>query len=87
MPNMPGKLRLKHLTVESLVQYARNARTHGDAQVAQNGASIDEFGWTNPVFVDGNNGIITGHGRVPGGVGGGALRGPYLPDCGILACF
>jgi DNA modification methylase len=47
-----------------LVPYARNPRTHSDAQVAQIAASIREFGWTNPVLVDGANGIIAGHGRV-----------------------
>jgi DNA modification methylase len=47
-----------------LIPYARNPRTHSDAQVAQIAASIREFGWTNPVLVDGENGIIAGHGRV-----------------------
>jgi DNA modification methylase len=48
----------------ALIPYARNPRTHTDAQVAQIAASIREFGWTNPVLVDGANGIIAGHGRV-----------------------
>jgi DNA modification methylase len=47
-----------------LIPYARNPRTHSDAQVAQIAASIREFGWTNPVLVDGKSGIIAGHGRV-----------------------
>jgi DNA methylase/ParB-like nuclease domain len=47
-----------------LIPYARNPRTHSDAQVLQIAASIREFGWTNPVLVDGENGIIAGHGRV-----------------------
>jgi DNA modification methylase len=47
-----------------LIPYARNPRTHSDAQVTQIAASIREFGWTNPVLVDGANGIIAGHGRV-----------------------
>jgi ParB-like chromosome segregation protein Spo0J len=47
-----------------LIPYAHNPRTHSDAQVAQIAASIREFGWTNPVLVDGQNGIIAGHGRV-----------------------
>ncbi|KAG0012549.1 hypothetical protein BGZ81_001496, partial [Podila clonocystis] len=50
--------------IETLIPYARNARTHSDAQVAQIAASIREFGWTNPVLVDGESGIIVGHGRV-----------------------
>ena len=47
-----------------LIPYARNPRTHSDVQVAQIAASVREFGWTNPVLVDGANGIIAGHGRV-----------------------
>jgi ParB-like chromosome segregation protein Spo0J len=50
--------------IEGLIPYARNSRTHSDDQVAQIAASIREFGWTNPVLVDGANGIIAGHGRV-----------------------
>ena len=50
--------------LDELIPYARNPRTHSDAQVAQIAASIREFGWTNPVLVDGASGIIAGHGRV-----------------------
>ena len=50
--------------VETLIPYARNSRTHSDAPVAKIAASIVEYGWTNPVLVDGNNGIIAGHGRL-----------------------
>lgn len=50
--------------VAALLPYARNSRTHSDEQVAQIAASIREFGFTNPVLVDGDNGIVAGHGRV-----------------------
>lgn len=50
--------------VERLTPYARNARTHSDAQVAQIAASITEWGWTVPVLVDEAGGLIAGHGRV-----------------------
>jgi DNA modification methylase len=50
--------------VERLVPYGRNPRTHSDAQVAQIAASIVEFGWTNPILVDSNDGIVAGHGRL-----------------------
>lgn len=50
--------------VEDLMPYARNARTHSDSQVEQLAQSIREFGFTNPVLVDGEGGIIAGHGRV-----------------------
>jgi DNA modification methylase len=50
--------------VETLVPYARNAKTHSDEQVAQIAASIFEFGFLNPILVDSNAGIIAGHGRL-----------------------
>jgi DNA modification methylase len=57
-------LTVVYLPIERLVPYARNSRTHSDAQVAQIAGSIREFQWTNPVLVDGDGGIIAGHGRV-----------------------
>jgi ParB-like chromosome segregation protein Spo0J len=50
--------------VTELIPYVNNSRTHSDEQVAQIAASIKEFGWTNPILVDGTNGIIAGHGRL-----------------------
>src|SRR5262245_49372221 len=50
--------------VGSLIPYIRNARTHSDAQVAQIAASIREFGFTNPILVDRQGGLIAGHGRL-----------------------
>jgi hypothetical protein len=50
--------------IADLVPYARNSRTHSEAQVAQIAASITEFGFTSPVLVDAEGGIIAGHGRV-----------------------
>jgi DNA modification methylase len=61
---MTDKLRIEYRRVDALIPYARNSRTHSDGQVAQIAASIREFGFTNPVLVDGENGIIAGHGRV-----------------------
>lgn len=57
-------LALERRSVDALIPYARNARTHSDAQVAQIAAAIREFGWTNPILVDGDNGVIAGHGRL-----------------------
>lgn len=57
-------MEIKQVAVEKLIPYVRNSRTHSDAQVAQIAASIKEFGWTNPILVDGTNGIIAGHGRL-----------------------
>ena len=52
--------------IGDLIPYARNSRTHSDVQVAQIAASIKEFGFTNPVLIDEEGGIIAGHGRVLG---------------------
>jgi ParB-like chromosome segregation protein Spo0J len=59
-----NKLEIKYRKVEDLIPYARNSRIHSDAQVAQIAASIREFGFRTAVLVDGDNGIIAGHGRV-----------------------
>jgi DNA modification methylase len=57
-------LQIEHRPIEALVPYARNSRTHSGAQVALIAGSIREFGFVNPILVDGANGIIAGHGRV-----------------------
>ena len=59
--------KLEKISIEDLIPYARNSRTHSDEQVAQIAASIKEFGFTNPVLIDNDNGIIAGHGRVLAG--------------------
>ncbi|WP_347312032.1 site-specific DNA-methyltransferase [Defluviimonas sp. SAOS-178_SWC] len=59
-----GALAVDYRPVGDLIPYARNARTHSEAQVALIAGSIREYGFTNPVLVDGANGIIAGHGRV-----------------------
>ena len=56
--------KLEQVPTSDLIPYARNARTHSDAQVAQIAGSIQEFGFCNPVLIDAQNGIIAGHGRV-----------------------
>ncbi len=57
-------MKIEQLAVEALIPYALNSRTHDDTQVAQIAASIREFGFTNPVLIDKDGGIIAGHGRV-----------------------
>jgi len=61
---MSEKLKIEKLSLEQLIPYARNSRTHSDEQVAQIAASIREFGWTNPVLIDASGTIVAGHGRV-----------------------
>tara|TARA_R110000822_G_C15279009_1_gene489991 strand:+ start:58 stop:1236 length:1179 start_codon:yes stop_codon:yes gene_type:complete len=58
------KSKIEYVSIDTLIPYARNARTHSDAQVAQIAASITEFGWTNPILTDGVKGVIAGHGRL-----------------------
>jgi ParB-like chromosome segregation protein Spo0J len=48
---------------ETRTPYARNARTHSDAQVAQIAACIKEFGFVNPIIAGSDSVIIAGHGR------------------------
>jgi len=64
----PMAQRIEHWPLEKLVPYARNPRTHSEAQVAQIAASIAasiaEFGFNNPILVDTKAGIIAGHGRL-----------------------
>lgn len=55
---------IEQIATAELIPYARNARTHDSAQVAQIAGSIQEFGFCNPVLIDAANGIIAGHGRV-----------------------
>ena len=60
--NLPTQIELR--SIRALLPHARNSRTHSDAQVAQVAASIREFGWTNPILVDGEGVIIAGHARL-----------------------
>jgi len=59
-----GTIKTETRSIAELIPFARNSRTHSDEQVAQIAASIREFGWTNPILIDGDNGIIAGHGRL-----------------------
>ena len=57
-------LEITYRPIGDLIPYARNARTHNETQVAQIVASIQRFGWTNPVLVDETGNVIAGHGRI-----------------------
>ena len=59
-----ANLNIVYQETTKLIPYARNSRTHSDEQVAQICASIKEFGWTNPILIDEDDGIIAGHGRL-----------------------
>ena len=62
--SMTPNLQIEYRAIDALLPYARNPRTHSPAQIAKIAASIVEFGWTQPILVDGDNGIIAGHGRL-----------------------
>ncbi len=64
MTNVWPADRVERRAVAELIPFARNARTHSDEQVAGIAASIREWGWTTPILVDEDGGIIAGHGRV-----------------------
>jgi ParB-like chromosome segregation protein Spo0J len=57
-------LKIESRTLSVLIPYAKNARTHSEEQIALIAGSIRSFGFTNPILVDGENGIIAGHGRL-----------------------
>lgn len=56
--------KVEQWAISKLTPYARNSRTHSDAQVAQLAASIREWGWTTPILVSPDGGVIAGHGRL-----------------------
>lgn len=55
---------IKYKSINDLIPYVNNTRTHSEEQVNQIASSIKEFGFTNPVLIDEQGGIIAGHGRV-----------------------
>lgn len=63
MKNWPAD-KVERRSIDSLIPYARNSRTHSEEQISQIAASMKEWGWTNPVLIDEDGGIIAGHGRV-----------------------
>lgn len=55
---------IEHIALNDLVPYERNPRTHSDAQIQQLSGSIKQFGFTAPILIDENNGVLAGHGRL-----------------------
>lgn len=78
-----GDIKLVSRLVADLIPFARNSRTHSDEQVAQIAASIKEFGFTNPILTDGDNGIIAGHGRLQAARKLGLTEVPTIPLTGL----
>src|ERR1700756_484001 len=67
------RLRLEFWAVDRLIPSVRNARTHGDAQVAEIAGSIRAFGFTNPILVGEQGDVVAGHGRLAAA----RLPGPF----------
>lgn len=61
---MANSLKIKYIDRAKLIPYVNNARTHSEAQVKQIAASIQEFGFTNPILIDEQQSVIAGHGRL-----------------------
>lgn len=80
-----GKLSVIYRSVNGLIPYAQNARIHNVEQIAQIIASIKEFGWTNPVLIDEDGGIIAGHGRVMAAKEMGMQKVPCIKLAGLSA--
>ena len=57
-------IKIQYKKINELIPYINNSRTHSPEQIAQIAASIKEFGFTNPILLDAQNGIIAGHGRL-----------------------
>ena len=57
-------MQITNQSVDGLIPYINNAKVHSDEQVSMIAASIKEFGFNNPILVDGDSGVIAGHGRL-----------------------
>lgn len=79
------KLAVAYVRVDALTPYAKNARTHSEAQISQLVASIRKFGWTNPILIDGAKGVIAGHGRLMAAKALGMTEVPVIELSGLTA--
>lgn len=62
-----SNLQIEYRNIDSLIPYVNNSRIHSDEQVTQIASSIKEFGFTNPILIDEQGGVIAGHGRILAG--------------------
>lgn len=77
------EMQVEMVALDDLVSYAKNARTHSAEQIRQIADSITEFGWTNPILVDRDQGVIAGHGRILAGRLLGIKRVPVIALTGL----
>lgn len=76
-------LAIVYKDIDSLIPYVNNARTHSDTQVTQIASSIKEFGFTNPILIDEQGGVIAGHGRILAGKKLGLKQVPTITLSGL----
>lgn len=74
---------IERRSVDSLIPYAKNSRTHSEEQVAQLASAMREFGFTNPVLIDERGGVITGHGRIMAARAVGLTEVPTITLAGL----
>ena len=79
------RLAVSYLPLTMLAPAERNARTHSQEQIAQLVASISAFGWTNPILIDEDRGIIAGHGRLEAAKAAGLSEVPTIALTGLSA--
>lgn len=80
-----GTRKMEMRPIDALIPFARNSRTHSDGQIAQIAASIREFGWTNPLLIDEEGGVIAGHGRLLAARKLGEVEVPCIALVGLTA--
>ena len=78
-----GSLEIHYRLIANLIPYSRNSRTHSAEQIDQIAASIENFGWTNPILIDEHNEIIAGHGRLLAAQRLGLIEVPCIPLEGL----
>lgn len=76
-------LSIEYRNIDDLIPYVNNSRTHSDEQVTQIASSIKEFGFTNPVLIDEQGGVIAGHGRIMAGKKLGLEQLPTITLAGL----
>lgn len=77
------ELTIIYKDIDNLIPYVNNSRTHSDEQVMQIASSIKEFGFTNPILIDEQGGVIAGHGRVLAGKKLGLKEVPTITLVGL----
>lgn len=76
-------MQIEQRRLADLIDAEHNSRTHSRQQVEQIAASMEEFGWTNPILIDEHGEIIAGHGRKAAALSRGEEFGPCVVLAGL----